>query len=107
MDTKLIRVDEEVFEELHSLAGKLQMRERRRVSVNAALRVLLFPKNEHKTNENAEEIHSQMNLNKGVSASKASKKTKKSGKKLAANEANVALYPMRRFSLKHKKFVSE
>ncbi len=107
MNTKLIRVDEEVFEELHTLAGKLQMREGRRISVNAALRSLLFTKSERKFEEKTPEIHSDMNLKKSVSASKTSKKIKKSGKKLVAGEANVSLDPMRRFSLKHKKFVAE
>ena len=107
MNTKLIRVDEEVFEELHTLAGKLQMREGRRISVNAALRALLFPKNEHKFEEKTPEIHAGTNLKKGVSASNASQKTKKPGKKSVAGEANISLDPMRRFSLKHKKFVAE
>jgi hypothetical protein len=138
--SKLVRVDEQVFEELHALAGKLQMREGRRVSVNGALHSLLFSKNERsflekaieqdaktaeKTSEKASEktggtlteFHSGTNLKKGVFASKKGVKNARSSRK---NEVRVArgavdaadfevveLAPMKRFSLKNKKFVAE
>ncbi len=133
--SRLIRVDQPVFEELHALAGKLQMREGRRVSVNGALRSLLFSKNERpflekaiaqdakmqeKTSEKTggkwTEFHSGTNLKKGVFTSKKSGKT--TGKRVAGGGRNargvvdaadldvVELEPMRRFSLKHRKFVA-
>jgi len=43
--SRLVRVDQQVYEELHVIAGKIQVREGRRASVNDALRALLFPKN--------------------------------------------------------------
>ncbi len=110
MDTKLVRVDEKVFEELHALAGKLQMREGRRVSINAALRALLLPKNlksELKIEEKPLEIHSGMNLKKGFFASEKTKKVRKAVKKGGVAVEAPPFEPMKRFSLHHKKFVAE
>jgi hypothetical protein len=94
MDTKLVRVDEKVFEELHAVAGKLQIREGRRVSINGALRALLFTKNERSAEEKTFEFHPGTNL-------KHEKKTLRTLKNASQHE------PLKRFSLRHKKFVPE
>ena len=128
--SKLVRVDQQVYEELHALAGKLQMREGRRVSVNAALHSLLFSKNERpflekaiaqdaktaektaeKAGEKPTQLRSGMNLKKGgFTSKKGGKALKKIGAFGAVDAADlevVELEPMRRFSLKRRKFIAE
>ena len=94
--SKLVRVDQQVYEELHVIAGKIQVREGRRVSVNDALRALLFPKNARaSTLEQASVFKSQ--------AVASHPRNSREGGVFGLAESE----PLKLFSLKHRKFVAD
>ncbi|MEM0475222.1 MAG: hypothetical protein QW343_00295 [Candidatus Norongarragalinales archaeon] len=107
--SKLIRISDKAFEGLCALAGKLQARERRRVSLDGAVLFLLSSQgraasvwSEEKTLEKQGLVHTRLKFKKSVFTSKKRGKTIKK-----SEQSSVVREPLKRFSLRHKKFVVE